>query len=74
LNVDLINNPSLASDKKLGAELAVLYFKQRGLISLSEKADFKEITRRINGGYNGYADRVKHYKNILNQYEVEVQV
>ena len=74
LNVDLINNPTLASDKKIGAELAVLYFKQKGLISLSEKADFKEVTRRINGGYNGYADRVKHYKNILNQYEVEVQV
>ncbi len=31
-------------------------------------AGFKEITRRINGGYNGLADRLNRYKEGITQF------
>ena len=29
---------------------------------LADKGDFKLITKRINGGYNGYQDRLAFYE------------
>jgi putative chitinase len=72
--LDLISKPELATDRKIAAEIALLYFKTRGMIRLAEQNNFKEITRRINNGFNGYADRIKHYKASLKQFGVDVQV
>jgi hypothetical protein len=33
----------------------------RGLNELADRQDFREITRRINGGFNGLADRLKYF-------------
>jgi putative chitinase len=63
----------------LGAELletpdwaclsAGWFWDSRKLNDLADKEDFKLITKRINGGFNGFQDRVKYYERALNVLE-----
>ncbi|UFA50955.1 glycoside hydrolase family 19 protein [Deinococcus radiophilus] len=61
LGLDLEGNPDLAARPDVAARLAAAYWTSRGLNSLSDQGKFREITRRINGGYNGYADRLRYH-------------
>jgi predicted chitinase len=54
---DLINNPELAADPDTAVEIAAIFWKEKGLNELADQGKFKEITRRINGGFNGLQDR-----------------
>lgn len=38
------------------------YWASRGLNELADSGDFEAITRRINGGLNGHADRITRWK------------
>ena len=62
LGVDLINNPTVAATKEVGFRIAGQFWKLNGLNELADKPDFKLITKRINGGYNGLDDRLKYYE------------
>jgi putative chitinase len=57
LGIDLVNNPQRAADPDVGFRIATWYWQTRGLNNLADQGNFREITRRINGGYNGLADR-----------------
>lgn len=59
LGVDLVNNPKTAAHAATSARVAVAYWTDRGLNALSDRSDFKGVTKAINGGYNGYEDRLK---------------
>ena len=61
LGVDLISNPPLAATPEVAFRIAGLYWKRNNLNELADKQMFKTITKRINGGFNGLADRVKYY-------------
>ncbi len=61
LGVDLENNPLKLLDPTISARSAGYFWKSRGLNALADVGNFKEITRRINGGYNGYQDRLYYY-------------
>jgi putative chitinase len=64
LSVDLLVTPDLAAQPELGFRIAALFWKAKKLNELADQvtADaFKEITRRINGGFNGLADREAFY-------------
>lgn len=61
LGLPLESEPWLASSSDVGFRIAGLYWKLKGLNELADTGDFREITRRINGGYNGYADRAAFY-------------
>lgn len=63
LGVDLEGNPGLAMKPEVGFRIAAWYWTGRGLNDLADRKDggFKEITYRINGGYNGYTDRLEKY-------------
>jgi hypothetical protein len=63
LGVDLEGNPGLAMKPNVGFRIAAWYWTGRGLNDLADRRDdgFKEITYRINGGYNGYTDRLEKY-------------
>jgi predicted chitinase len=70
LGVDLINNPTIAATKEVGFRIAGEFWKLNGLNELADQQDFKQITKRINGGYNGLDDRTKYYnraKQVLNK-------
>jgi|DEB0MinimDraft_10_1074344.scaffolds.fasta_scaffold00353_3 predicted chitinase len=64
LGIDLINNPELAADPKVALEIAAMYWKDKGLNELADQGNFREITRRINGGYNGYDDRLNKLRKL----------
>ena len=57
LGLDLENNPELAADPETSVRVACEYWKQKGLNGWADRDDVNEITRRINGGYNGLQDR-----------------
>ena len=61
LGVDLINNPTQAATPQVGFRIAGEFWKLNGLNQLADQQQFETITRRINGGLNGQADRVMYY-------------
>lgn len=62
LGVDLAAAPEQAAAPETAFRVAALYWKNRGLNELADAEDFREITRRINGGFNGLADREKYFE------------
>jgi len=62
LGIDLNANPALAATPDVAFATAGLYWKSNGLNELADAEQFVTITRRINGGTNGLADRQKYYE------------
>ena len=65
LGVDLINNPALAATPAIGFRIAQWFWNSRGLNSYADAGNFDAITLRVNGGYNGKADRDAYYARAL---------
>ncbi len=65
LGINLEANPTLASSNpEIGFKVSIWFWNSRGLNALADQgtdSSFKEITRKINGGYNGLADRQKYW-------------
>jgi predicted chitinase len=61
LGLDLVNNPARAADPDVGFRVAAWFWRTRGLNELADAGDFLAITKRINGGTNGLADREKYH-------------
>ena len=62
LGLDLVSDPTLAGTKEVGFRIAGQFWKLNGLNELADHQQFKLITKRINGGYNGLDDRLKYYQ------------
>lgn len=62
LGLNLIDNPELAADPKTSFLIACQYWKNKGLERLALADDIRGITLRVNGGYNGYAERLAYYQ------------
>ena len=59
---NIIENPDLvASNKELALRSACWFWEKNNLNQFADNKDFRELTRRINGGYNGLEDREKYY-------------
>ncbi|MBI6684535.1 glycoside hydrolase family 19 protein [Pseudomonas viridiflava] len=65
LALDLISHPELLELPQHAAMSAAWYWSSRGLNSLADKGNFLLITKRINGGTNGLADRQALYERAL---------
>lgn len=65
LGVAFVSNPNLLAAPEFAARSAGWFWVSRNLNSLADMGQFELITRRINGGLNGYADRYKLYQNAL---------
>jgi putative chitinase len=50
-------NPEFASDPAVSVTLACDYWQSRGLSALADRDDVLAVTKKINGGTNGLADR-----------------
>src|SRR5262245_63821914 len=64
LGIDLVSDPPRAAVPEVAFRVAGLFWSKRGLNELADVATddaFREITRRINGGFNGLADRRQFY-------------
>ena len=66
---DILSNPDLVSTK-YPLMSAAWFFDKNGLWSVCDKgADdttVTAVTKRVNGGYNGLADRIKHFNEYYN--------
>lgn len=65
LGLDLINQPTLLEQPQYAAMSAAWFWSTRGLNTLADLGEFVKITRRINGGLNGLADRQALYEKAL---------
>jgi putative chitinase len=57
LGENLIDMPELLEQPELACRSAAWFWKSRGLNEIADSGDFVKITKRINGGTNGLADR-----------------
>ena len=62
LGIDLTGAPERAAEPESAFRVAALYWTNRGLNELADAQNFREITRRINGGFNGLADRERYFE------------
>jgi len=65
LGLDLVGEPQHAAQPEVAFRVAALFWSKKGLNELADQVTpeaFKEITRRINGGFNGLPDRQKFYE------------
>lgn len=60
LGIDFENNPDIVALPSVGLLVACKFWSDNGLNTLADKDDVLTITRRINGGTNGLADRKAH--------------
>ena len=61
LGLDLTADPTQLGKMPAAARSAAWFWQSRGLNELADVGKFELITRRINGGLNGYADRLRRY-------------
>ncbi|WP_204117374.1 glycoside hydrolase family 19 protein [Paraburkholderia sp. C35] len=68
LGIDLVNNPDLAADPAVAAQLATWYWQSKsGLSEAARAGDVKTVTRKLNGGLNGLDVRDEKYDKYLAQ-------
>ncbi|MGZ3457049.1 MAG: peptidoglycan-binding protein [Archangium sp.] len=65
LGLDLEAHPTRAGDVDVAFRVAGWFWTSRGLNALADAGDFREITRRINGGYNGLEQREAYHRRAL---------
>ena len=65
LNLDLIKQPELLEKPQHACMSAAWFWATKGLNTLADADQFDKITRRINGGQNGAADRQALYARAL---------
>lgn len=53
-------DPKLAADPKISVLTALEYWNSKGLSGFADRDDITTITKRINGGLNGFEDRKKY--------------
>jgi putative chitinase len=61
LGIDLVGHPELAAKPEHGFRIAGWFWDSRNLNKYADEGDYREVTRRINGGYTHYDRRVVLY-------------
>lgn len=62
LGVDLVADPELLEGTVLACRSAAWFWRDHGLNELADAGDFRKITIRINGGLNGWQDRLMYWE------------
>lgn len=66
---DVVTNPEMIEHPHLAMLATIWFWTTHGCNKLASMGDFENLTRRINGGLNGYSDRLSIYnraKKFLN--------
>ena len=64
IDADIVSDPDWILTPEGATISAGWFWKSRGLNDLADVENLREITRKINGGYNGHDDRVRKYRHI----------
>lgn len=67
LNLQLEAHPEIAGTDTAAARIAARYWWNRGINAIADlgPAGFREVTRRVNGGWNGLENRLEYYQRAL---------
>ena len=65
--LDVVNNPDLVATPSVGAEAALWFWKTRVKPNVKDFSDVKAVTRIVNGGLNGLADREQRFASLTGQ-------
>ena len=65
LGIDFVNNPEWLEEPIHATAVSAWWWKMKGLNSIADTGDFRRVTRTVNGGYNGMADRLVYYNRAL---------
>lgn len=60
LGIDLEAHPEIVAHPSVGMIVACLYWDEHDINAAADLDDVEKVTRKINGGLNGLADRKKH--------------
>ena len=58
---DFAVQPAKMAEAPWAGLCAVWYWETRGLNAYADAGNIEQITKRVNGGLNGYADRLRYY-------------
>jgi putative chitinase len=64
-DMDVDDVPEYLETKKGAVHSAAWFWNKNKLNNYADEKDLKTMTKRINGGYNGLDDRIKHYDHAL---------
>lgn len=64
LGVNFLANPQKLAEPKYAARAAAWWFKTNGCNELADRGGLVAVTKRVNGGYNGMADRKRYYSRV----------
>lgn len=64
IGIDLERHPEIAAVPSIGLHTALEYWQSRDLNKWADRDDIRTITRKINGGLNGFIDRQRYYSKI----------
>jgi putative chitinase len=65
LDLDLLAHPELLEQPVPACRSAAWFWHNNGLNDLADRYEFQRITKRINGGLNGQAERLAFYETAL---------
>ena len=64
VGVDFVASPGLATSAAYALQFALVEW-DKTFLTLSDRNDIRAITKRLNGGYNGYKERVDWFNRIF---------
>ena len=67
LGVDLEENPDLAMDPEISAQVLACYFKERGVATAAREGDWRRVRKLVNGGYHGWDVFSKYVERARNR-------
>ena len=62
LNLPLLEHPEMLEEPVSACRSAGWFWDRAGLNAWADVGDFQRITKRINGGLNGYEDRLAYFE------------
>lgn len=63
---NVVDNPDwVTADRDFALMSAIWFWNKNGLNREADAGDIKTMTRKINGGYIGLEDRIKHYNEAI---------
>jgi len=65
LCIDLINYPDMLKMPQYAARSAGWFWTSHNLNTLADTKDQRRVTKRVNGGYNGYNSRLAFYNKAM---------
>jgi predicted chitinase len=67
LGLNLVAHPERVATPQVGWRVAACYFAKRpGLLAAADAHNFRLVTYKVNGGYNGWDDRQRYWLKLAN--------